>query len=153
MLTEFEQPGIGRVLAPRVPLKFGGSPAADAVPAPVLGGNADEVLVSELGLGADARDQLGSAGVVRLGNDQLGLCVRTQSKLLAKCPMKYATPSRDRSAHSNCNSSKFEGIRGMQVSKPWTDGLGSAISPSFLKRSDRTEVPARTRHRSAAVDP
>lgn len=66
MLTEIDQPGIGRVLAPRVPLKFGGSPAADAVPAPVLGGDAAEVLESEIGLDADARNQLGSAGFVHL---------------------------------------------------------------------------------------
>src|SRR5699024_3696174 len=36
MLTEIDQPGIGRVLAPRVPLAFGGTPVADAVPAPQL---------------------------------------------------------------------------------------------------------------------
>lgn len=67
MLTEIDQPGVGRVLAPRVPLQFSGSPVANATPAPALGGDAAEVLESELGLTADARDQLGSAGVVHLG--------------------------------------------------------------------------------------
>lgn len=40
MLTEIDQPGVGRVLAPRVPLKFCETPAADALPAPALGGDA-----------------------------------------------------------------------------------------------------------------
>ena len=66
MLTEIDQPGIGRVLAPRVPLKFGGTPVADAFPAPQLGGDASEVLESELGLDADARNRLSLDGVVDL---------------------------------------------------------------------------------------
>lgn len=49
LLTEIEQSGIGRVLAPRVPLQFGGSPVADAVPAPSLGGDTAEVLAGTLG--------------------------------------------------------------------------------------------------------
>ena len=44
MLTEIDQPGVGRVLATRVPLKFGGSPAADARPAPTLGSDTEAVL-------------------------------------------------------------------------------------------------------------
>ena len=66
MLTEIDQPGVGRVLAPRVPLKFGGSPAAGAMPAPQMGGNAAEVLESELGLDAEARNRLSLDGVVDL---------------------------------------------------------------------------------------
>lgn len=60
MLTEIDQPGVGRVLAPRVPLKFGGSPAADAMPAPPLGGDTEAVLESELALddGAQAEPRL-----------------------------------------------------------------------------------------------
>ena len=67
MLTEIDQPGVGRVLAPRVPLKFSGTPAASALPATALGGDAAEVLESELGLDAAARDQLGLTGVVYFG--------------------------------------------------------------------------------------
>lgn len=43
MFTEIDQPGIGRVLAPRVLLKFGGTPVADAMPAPQLGEDTDNV--------------------------------------------------------------------------------------------------------------
>ena len=64
MLTEIDQPGVGRVLAPRVPLWFGASPAADAMPAPKLGGDAAEVLETELGLDDNARAELGTAGVL-----------------------------------------------------------------------------------------
>ena len=38
LFGEIDQPGVGRVMAPRVPLTFSGSPAANAVPAPQLGG-------------------------------------------------------------------------------------------------------------------
>ena len=50
LFGEIEQPGVGRVMAPRVPLSFGGSPAGDAVPAPQLGGDTAKVLASVLGL-------------------------------------------------------------------------------------------------------
>lgn len=44
LFGEIEQPGVGTVLAPRVPLQFGGSPVSDAVPAPQLGGDTESVL-------------------------------------------------------------------------------------------------------------
>ncbi|MDN5909583.1 MAG: CoA transferase, partial [Brevibacterium sp.] len=44
LFGEIEQPGVGRVMAPRVPLSFGGSPVVAAVPAPQLGGDTDAVL-------------------------------------------------------------------------------------------------------------
>lgn len=44
LLTEIDQPGVGRVLAPRVPLQFGATPVADAKPAPQLGGDTEAVL-------------------------------------------------------------------------------------------------------------
>ncbi|WP_420096516.1 CoA transferase, partial [Brevibacterium sediminis] len=50
LLTEIDQPGVGRVLAPRVPLQFGGSTVADAVAAPQLGGDTESVLSDALGL-------------------------------------------------------------------------------------------------------
>ncbi|WP_166969116.1 CoA transferase [Brevibacterium atlanticum] len=49
LLTEIDQPGVGRVLAPRVPLRFAGSPVADAVAAPQLGGDTEAVLKDVLG--------------------------------------------------------------------------------------------------------
>ena len=67
MLTEIDQPGIGRVLAPRVPLAFGWTPVADAVAAPALGGDSGEVLKTELGLDAEAQAELESTGVLDLG--------------------------------------------------------------------------------------
>ncbi|MFF1880718.1 CoA transferase [Pseudarthrobacter sp. NPDC058196] len=49
LFTEIEQTGVGRVLAPRSPLTYHGSQASEAVPAPVLGENTEEVLASVLG--------------------------------------------------------------------------------------------------------
>lgn len=53
LLTEIDQAGVGRVLAPRVPLRFGQTPVADAVPASPLGGDTEAVLADVLGLNAD----------------------------------------------------------------------------------------------------
>lgn len=50
MFGEIDQPGVGRVMAPRVPLSFAGSPVADAVPAPQLGADTQNVLKDVLGL-------------------------------------------------------------------------------------------------------
>lgn len=52
LFGEIDQPGVGRVMAPRVPLQFAGSPAAGAVPAPQLGGDTDGVLTEALGFAA-----------------------------------------------------------------------------------------------------
>jgi 2-methylfumaryl-CoA isomerase len=49
LFAEIDQPGVGKVLAPRIPLAFQGSPVADPRPAPVLGENTDDVLTSILG--------------------------------------------------------------------------------------------------------
>lgn len=46
LFSEIDQPGIGRVMAPRVPLQFSGSPVADALAAPQLGGDTEDVLAS-----------------------------------------------------------------------------------------------------------
>ena len=50
LLTEIDQPGVGPVLAPRVPLQFAGTPAADAMTAPQLSENTTDVLTSRLGM-------------------------------------------------------------------------------------------------------
>lgn len=53
LFGEIDQPGVGRVMAPRVPLQFGGTPTAEAVAAPTLGGDTEIVL----------RDGFGTIGV------------------------------------------------------------------------------------------
>lgn len=50
LFSEIDQPGVGAVLAPRVPLSFSGSPAGVAVAAPQLGGDTESVLAEVLGL-------------------------------------------------------------------------------------------------------
>ncbi|AZT91980.1 CoA transferase [Brevibacterium aurantiacum] len=50
LFGEIDQPGVGTVIAPRVPLTFAGTPAAAAVPAPSLGGDTESVLADLLGL-------------------------------------------------------------------------------------------------------
>lgn len=62
LFGEIDQPGVGRVLAPRVPLSFSGSPAAAAVPAPQLGSDTDAVLANVLGLGVHGLTKL-QAGI------------------------------------------------------------------------------------------
>lgn len=64
LFGEIEQPGVGRVMAPRVPLAFAGSPVADAVPAPQLGGDTGAVLADVLELGANEVAGLNSGGVL-----------------------------------------------------------------------------------------
>jgi 2-methylfumaryl-CoA isomerase len=64
LFTEIEQPGVGRVLAPRIPLSFCGSPVADAVPAPLLGESTDSVLSDVLGRSAKDIEGLRSRGVL-----------------------------------------------------------------------------------------
>jgi 2-methylfumaryl-CoA isomerase len=44
MFSTIRQPGLGDVLAPRIPLAFSVSPVPSAVPAPVLGADTDSVL-------------------------------------------------------------------------------------------------------------
>ncbi|WCE40418.1 hypothetical protein PGC08_01590 [Brevibacterium sp. BDJS002] len=46
--AEIDQAGVGRVLEPRVPLQFSGSPVADAMAAPMLGGDIDAAVKDRL---------------------------------------------------------------------------------------------------------
>ena len=64
MFTEIEQPGVGRVLAPGVPLAFSGAPRPDPRPAPRLGEDSDAVLAEVLGLSAAAIGKLHDFGIV-----------------------------------------------------------------------------------------
>ena len=64
LLTEIDQQGVGRVLAPRVPLRFGGTPVADAAPAPALGGSTEDVLADVLGLASNELAGLRSSATI-----------------------------------------------------------------------------------------
>lgn len=64
LFTEIDQPGVGRVLAPTLPLAFGATPAAPAVPAPLLGEQTDEVLAEVLGTSAETLAELRARGVL-----------------------------------------------------------------------------------------
>ena len=64
MFAEIEQPGVGRILAPGVPLAFSGNPRPDPRPAPRLGEHSDAVLAEVLGLSAAAIGKLHDEGVV-----------------------------------------------------------------------------------------
>ncbi|SDB60883.1 CoA transferase [Belnapia rosea] len=62
---EIEQPGIGSLLAPRVPLSFALSAAPPPAPAPRLGQHTGAVLRDILGLDAGAVSELGKQGILR----------------------------------------------------------------------------------------
>jgi len=64
MFAEIEQPGVGRVLAPAVPLAFLGTPRPDPRPAPRLGEHSDAVLAELLGLSGEAIGRLHDSGIV-----------------------------------------------------------------------------------------
>lgn len=64
VFAELHQPGVGRVLAPGVPLAFSGAPRPDPRPAPRLGEHSDAVLAEVLGLSAAAIGELHESGVV-----------------------------------------------------------------------------------------
>ncbi|HEY8613311.1 MAG TPA: CoA transferase [Roseomonas sp.] len=64
LFSELDQPGVGRVLAPGVPLAFSGAPRPDPRPAPRLGEHSDAVLAEVLGLSGAAIGKLHDAGVV-----------------------------------------------------------------------------------------
>ena len=50
MFEMVEQPSIGVILTPRVPLSFSTTPARSAQPAPLMGRNTEAVLTELLGL-------------------------------------------------------------------------------------------------------
>ncbi|WP_376095622.1 CoA transferase [Roseomonas sp. CCTCC AB2023176] len=61
LFAEVEQPGVGRVLTPGLPLHMQDRPAP--MPAPRLGQHTDEVLAEVLGLSAAAIGRLHDTGV------------------------------------------------------------------------------------------
>ncbi len=64
LFTELEQPGIGPLLTPGLPLRFGGSGNLAAVPAPRPGADTASVLGDLLGITGAAYDRLTDRGVV-----------------------------------------------------------------------------------------
>lgn len=63
MFAEVDQPGIGRYLAPGLPLEFAGLRRRATDPAPLLGQHTEEVLADRLGLGAGEIGRLFDAGI------------------------------------------------------------------------------------------
>lgn len=64
MFAVIEQPGVGPVLAPGIPLDFGGSGRLPPGPAPRLGEHTEEVLAELLGIGACEFGRLQHKGIV-----------------------------------------------------------------------------------------
>jgi 2-methylfumaryl-CoA isomerase len=64
LLGAIDQPGIGRLLAPRLPLAFAATPAPPAAPAPRLGADTDAVLGEVLGIGAARLADLRARGLI-----------------------------------------------------------------------------------------
>jgi 2-methylfumaryl-CoA isomerase len=63
LFTEVDQPGIGRYLAPGLPLDFGAAPREPTHPAPLLGQHTDQVLSEVLGLSAAEIGRLRDSGI------------------------------------------------------------------------------------------
>jgi 2-methylfumaryl-CoA isomerase len=64
VFAEVQQPGVGTVLAPRVPLTLSGTPARPPAPAPKLGQDAADVLAEILGMPTAEVAALRSNGVL-----------------------------------------------------------------------------------------
>ncbi|MFB9774915.1 CoA transferase [Brevibacterium otitidis] len=64
LFDEIDQPGVGKVLAPRNPLRFGSSPVLPAEPAPQIGEDTTDVLASTLGMSSEDISALGATGVI-----------------------------------------------------------------------------------------
>lgn len=67
MFADVEQPGVGRVLTPRIPLSLGGTPAQPPAAAPLMGQDTGEVLAQVLGYDQARLSALRDAGVVTAG--------------------------------------------------------------------------------------
>ena len=64
MFSSVEQPGVGRVLMPGLPLDFSAVQRAAARPAPRLGEHTEAVLADVLGLGGAEIGRLFDKGVI-----------------------------------------------------------------------------------------
>ena len=67
MFADIDQPGVGRVLTPRIPLSLGGTPAHPPAAAPLMGQNTGEVLAQVLGYDQTRLSALREAGVITAG--------------------------------------------------------------------------------------
>ncbi len=67
MFADIDQPGVGRVLTPRIPLSLGGTPANPPTAAPLMGQHTGEVLAQVLGYDAARISALRDAGVLTAG--------------------------------------------------------------------------------------
>jgi 2-methylfumaryl-CoA isomerase len=65
MFRRIEQPGVGRVLAPGIPLDFGARGRGEPAPAPLLGQHTEQVLTGLLGLSSAEFGRLHDRGIVR----------------------------------------------------------------------------------------
>lgn len=65
LFTMIDQPGVGQVLAPGMPVAYSGSPLASAKPAPRLGEDTAAVLTEILGLTAERAEELRQVGTIR----------------------------------------------------------------------------------------
>jgi len=63
LFAQIDQPGIGRYLAPGLPLDFSAAPRQPTGPAPLLGQHTDEVLSGVLGLGSAEIGRLHDLGI------------------------------------------------------------------------------------------
>jgi len=64
LFAEIDQPGIGRYLAPGLPLDFGAAPREPTLPAPLLGQHTELVLSEVLGLSSAEIGRLHDAGII-----------------------------------------------------------------------------------------
>lgn len=64
LLSQIDQPGVGRVLAPGLPFEFSAFERATVIPAPTLGEHTEEVLTSLLGLSSATLGRLVDDGVI-----------------------------------------------------------------------------------------
>ncbi|MFQ3315809.1 MAG: 2-methylfumaryl-CoA isomerase [Candidatus Poriferisodalaceae bacterium] len=64
MFATIDQPGVGRVLAPRSPLSFSEIDRGDPAPAPLLGQHTDEILMEVLGMTSPEVGKLHDNGIV-----------------------------------------------------------------------------------------
>ncbi len=64
LFASIEQPGVGQLLAPSIPLDFSSHQRREAVPAPRLGEHTEEVLTELIGLDANQYAKLRDEGIV-----------------------------------------------------------------------------------------
>jgi 2-methylfumaryl-CoA isomerase len=65
MFARIEQPGVGELLAPAIPLEFAAVPRVPPGPAPRLGQHTEQVLAEVLGIDAAQYGRLHDRGIVR----------------------------------------------------------------------------------------